>query len=88
MSDGKSNGESGVTHQAVPVMTITVDLVTGLPSYKCTPLPIALWQMWVGEVMKQLEEQRRMMAAQQMRATMEQQARDNALAAALRNKRP
>lgn len=83
MSD---NGEHGVEHVVVPVMTITVDPRTGLPAYKCTALPIAFWQMMVEEVGRQLEEQRRIAAAQQLRAVLQQQAADQAIADSLRKR--
>ncbi len=83
-SDDHSNGEHGVEHQVVPVMTITVDPRTWLPSYKCTTMPIAFWQMMVGEVARQLEEQRRLAAALQMQAQMQRAAEDARVAELLK----
>ncbi len=79
------NGEHGVEHHVVPVMTITVDPRTGIPSYKCTTMPIAFWQMMVGEIARQLEEQRRVAAAIAMQQQLRQQAADAAVAEMLKN---
>lgn len=84
MSGTEGNGESGVAHLAVPMMTITVDPRSGLPSFKCTAAPIAFWQMMVGEVMRQLEEQRRKGAALALQQALAQQRQDAAIADAVR----
>ena len=84
MSEG--NGESGVTHIEVPVMTITVDPRSMAVSFKCSEAPIAFWQMVVGEVSKQLEEQRRAAAAIALNAALRQQAADAHIAEMLKKR--
>lgn len=86
-SENNGDGEHGVEHLKVPTMTITVDPRTGMPSYKCTELPVAFWQMMVGEVARQLEETRRIGAAMQMQAQLREQAANQAVADALRKSR-
>lgn len=76
-----NNGESGVEHLAVPMMTITVDPRTSFPSFKCTELPVWFWQNAVAEVQRQLEEQRRAASAIALRQQIEQQRADAAVAA-------
>jgi hypothetical protein len=81
--NGAREGEE-VRGVVVPMMTITVDPRTGLPSYKCTELPIGFWQMMVGEVARQLEEQRRTATAIALQQQMQRMGEDARIAAALR----
>lgn len=88
MSGTEGNGESGVQHLAVPKMTITVAPRSGLPSFECTAAPIAFWQMMVGEVMRQLEEQRRKAAATLLQQELANGARDQAIFDAVKRAKP
>jgi len=73
-----SDGRDGIL-PTVPTMTITVDTRTGLPSFKCTELPLAFWQMMVGEVVRQLDEQRRAAVARALQQQHEQLRSDAAV---------
>ncbi len=86
MSDGKSNGENGVTHHPVAVLTFTLDLTTFQVAIGGQPLPLSLAMMIAGEGMRLLEEQRRMAAAQMLRQQLQEQAANEAVAAALRKR--
>lgn len=78
-----TSGEHGVEHQVIPLMTITVDPRTWRPSYKCTELPVAFWQMMVDEIARQLEETRRITGALQMQEQLRQAAENARVAAQL-----
>lgn len=86
MSDGKSNGENGVTHHPVAVLTFTLDLTTFQVAIGGQPLPLSLAMMIAGEGMRILEEQRRLAAAQMLRQQLQEQAANDAVAAALRKR--
>jgi hypothetical protein len=87
MNNGKSNGESGVTHHPVAVLTFTLDLTTYQVAIGGQSLPISLAQMIAGEGMRILEEQRRVAAAMMLREQLAEQAANEAVATALRKPR-
>lgn len=78
MSDNH-NPEQGVERVPVLTMTVTFNTRTALVEYKCSDMPIALAQMIVSEVLRQLEEQRRLVAAVELRNNLAKQAADQAL---------
>ncbi len=73
--DGDGNGEHGVEHQRVAVLTLTYNHETCLVTIGGTAMPIALAQMIAGEGMRLLEEQRRVAAAAAFQRQVQESAR-------------
>jgi len=82
--DSKGNGELGVAHEQVLILTVTFNTRTAQVNYKCTEMPFALAQMIMGEVQRQLEEQRRAAVAMALQTQLRQQAADQAIVENLR----
>jgi hypothetical protein len=80
------NGKGGVELHEVVTLTIAYDRETCLVSVNAQGLPISLAQMMVFEAMEQLQQMRRLAAAQQMKAQLEQQAENARIAAAVRGR--
>lgn len=86
MTGNGQNGEHGVTHHPVAVLTFTLDLTTFQVAVGGQPLPLSLAMMIAGEGMRLLEEQRRAAAAMMLRQQLADQAANEAVAAALRKR--
>jgi len=84
---GTGNGERGIEHHPVALLTLTLDLTTHQVAIGGQSLPLSLAQMIVGEGMRLLEEQRRMAAAQMLRQQLVEQVENDRIAAALRSGR-
>lgn len=66
-------------------MTITVDETLSV-NFKCDVMPIPFWQMVVGEVVRQLEEQRQAVAAINLRNRLIEDQKNAEIAAMLASK--
>jgi hypothetical protein len=82
-----SNGAGGVESTRVTVIHVTFNHDTSEVAIGCKDTPIALAQMMLFEAAQQLEMMRRQAAAMQVREQLLEQAKNQAIADALRNRR-
>lgn len=86
--EGTNHGNEGtVEREPCLVLTVTMNTRTAQVTFACPDMPIALAQMIVGEVARQLEEQRRLAVAQQLQQrALEQQRTQEILAKVARDR--
>ncbi len=80
---GEVNGESGVQHHQVTVITLAYDHETCVVSLGCHDVNLALAQMMVHEATVQLDTMRRQAAAMELKQRIDAAAADAAIRAAI-----
>lgn len=84
MDNNGGNG-NGVTSAKVSVLTLSFNHETQQVEIGGTAMALSLAQMICGEGLRVLEESRRLMAAQQLRAQLAEQEQNARIAASLRS---
>lgn len=86
-SDTGANGETqNVARVHVPTLVVTLDPVTFLVNFKCDGVKIAVAQMMLDEVQRQLDIQRRAAASIELQKQLQDAARTAALVAGIRGR--